>query len=177
MELTVKHLNKESVPDFYKVNCEANGLGWCNCVAWWCSWNEFKDRTAEQNIAQREELFSKGQYDGYLLYEAGEPIGWSQCGQTGRLEKLCETYRLSSESNTWAITCFALAPAARKRGLAKRFLQLMLDDIKTRGVERVLGFPVRETEDPWTGPESIFKSAGFILEKDDKKIPIYSLKF
>lgn len=176
MDLIVKYLSKESVPDFYRVNCETNGLGWCNCVAWWCSWNEFKDRTAEQNKTQREELFGKGQYDGYLLYDAGEPIGWSQCGPAGRLQMLCETYSLNPNASTWAITCFALAPVARKRGLAKKVLQLMLEDIKSRGVDRILGFPVRESEDPWTGPESVFKSAGFILEKDDKKIPIYSAK-
>jgi hypothetical protein len=177
MTLAVKRLTKESVADFFQVNCESNGLGWCNCVAWWCSWKEFGGRTAEQNKAQRESLFNSGEYDGYLLYEDGKPIAWSQCGPARRLKKLCDTYKLIPEPTTWAITCFALVPSRRKCGLSQSFLNLIIEDLKSIGVKRLLGFPVRCTEDPWTGPESIFKAAGFGIEKDDEKIPVYSIQF
>lgn len=176
MSLIVKRLIKETVPDFYQVNCKSNDLGWCNCVAWWCGWKEFEGRTADQNRLHREKLFQEGQYDGYLLYENGEPIGWSQCGPARRLEKLCETYKLDSESEAWAVTCFAIVPSARKRGLSKMFLQLMVDDMKSLGVRHILGFPVRDSKDPWTGPEATFKATGFVLEKDDVSIPVYGIK-
>lgn len=178
MSLQIKRLSKDLVPDFYSVNCESNELGWCNCVAWWCSsWKEFGERTAEQNKAHREKLFSEGKYDGYLLYEEGRVVGWSQCGPANRLDKLCEMYKLDLSSSPWAITCFALVPSARKRGLSKEFLNLMIKDMASQGVKHILGFPKKEAEDPWTGPEPIFIAAGFSLEKDDKKLPVYGIRF
>ena len=57
MTMEVRRLGPASRGDFGRVHCEANGLGWCRCVAWWVpTWDEFRDRTAEQNAAQRDAL-------------------------------------------------------------------------------------------------------------------------
>ena len=176
MKIEVKKLTAESKSDFYKVNCESNGLGWCNCVAWWCkTWDEFKDRTEAQNRKQREDLFASGEFDGYVLYADGVAAGWSQVGARDRLAKLCSQYNLKPLPDTYAISCFSIAPAHRGKALSHVFIKEILQDLKSKGIRHVQGFPKRKTDDPWTGPESVFVKAGFKLEKDAPNLPIYGI--
>jgi GNAT superfamily N-acetyltransferase len=173
-QVTVKPLSKDSVSDFYKINCQENGLGWCHCVAWWTkTWEEFANRSQEDNEKQRTELFSHGQYDGYILYIDEKPVGWCQTGPRDRLEKLVPQYELIRNDSTWAITCISIIPDFRGMGLTNRFVKEVLDNLKERGVTQVQAFPVRGTQDPWTGPESVYKRAGFAMIKDHPQRPIY----
>jgi GNAT superfamily N-acetyltransferase len=176
MKIEVRKLCEATKNDFYKVNCESNGLGWCNCVAWWCpTWDEFKDRTEAQNRIQREDLFARGEFDGYVLYADGVAIGWSQVGARDRLTKLCSQYDLKPSPASHAITCFSIAPAYRGKGISHIFIKEILQDLKSRGIRHVEGFPKRNTKDPWTGTESTFAKAGFKLEKDAPNLPIYGM--
>jgi GNAT superfamily N-acetyltransferase len=178
MRIEVRKLSPTTKDDFYNVNCQANGLGWCNCVAWWCpTWDEFKDRTEAENRKQRETLFSKGEYDGYVLYVDGAPVGWSQVGLRDRLQKLYSQYGLESSPETIAISCIALAPSVRGNGIAHHFVQKILEDLRSQGVRHVQAFPKRNTDDPWTGPESVFVKAGFSLEKNSENFPVYGISW
>ncbi len=68
-------------PDFFRLHSEANGCGWCCCVAWWTpTWEGWGERTAEENLRLREALFDRGEHDGYILYLDHEPVGWCQAG-------------------------------------------------------------------------------------------------
>jgi ribosomal protein S18 acetylase RimI-like enzyme len=175
--LRVRRLTEANRADFYTVHSERHGLGWCNCVAWWCdTWEEFGKRTATQNRAQREALLDAGEHDGYLLYLDGEPVGWCQCGPRDRLRKLCRQYDLQPAPDTWAVTCFAIAPAHRRQGRASELLRQVLEDLGDRGVVHVQAFPVRQADDPWTGPESLYVNAGFSLEGGDARHPVYGLR-
>lgn len=176
MNISVKKISPSTKSDFYKIHCKENGYEWCNCVAWWCpTWDEFKNRTETQNREQRESLFSQGEYDGYVLYDNNEPIGWSQVGKRDRLSKLCQQYDLILSPDTYAITCFNIIPKYRRKGLVHRFMSEIITDLKASGVKHVQGFPKKKTEDPWTGPESAFKKAGFKIERDGDS-PVYSLE-
>jgi ribosomal protein S18 acetylase RimI-like enzyme len=170
-------LDATSRDDFFRVHSAANGADWCFCVAWWTpTWTGWGERTAQQNRAQREALFAQDEYDGYLLYADGLPIGWCQVGRRDRLAKLVGQYRLLPDSATWAITCFQIAPAYRRQGLASALLQDVLRDLRARGVRRVEAFPKRGKglgpEDVWTGPEQLFVAAGFRLVRDDPSRPV-----
>lgn len=178
-EIEVHPLDAARVGDFFAVHCEANGLGWCACVAWEVpTWEGWGERTAEENVALRRRLFTEGHFHGYVLYEDGQPVGWCQCGPRDRWPKLVESFGLAPSPGTWAVTCFALAPGARKRGLAHQLLAGALDDLRRRGVRRVEAFPrmggtsggaasppteqgKHEDGEVWTGPESLFVKAGF----------------
>jgi GNAT superfamily N-acetyltransferase len=85
---------------------------------------------------------------------------------------------LEPDPAIWAITCLLIAPPFRKQGLTHRFLQVILSDLKRKGVRRVQAFPRRgeelPDEDVWTGPERLYRRAGFTLERDDPQKPIYS---
>ena len=173
MNVSIFKLAPNVRKDFYKVHCKDNGLDWCQCVAWWCSsWKEFANRKAQENKIQRDSLFDQGIYDGYVLYEKGRPIGSMQVGQRDRLKKLCEQYDSRPNPKVWAITCFAISPHFRGQGYAQEFLKLALEDLKRAGNHLIQAYPIIGTNDPWTGPISLYKNAGFKTIREDEKCPI-----
>jgi len=144
----------------------ADGRGHCFCAAWWVpTWEEWKRRTPAENRATREDLLRRGERDGYLLLDAGRPVGWCQVGPRDRLAKLVAQYGLAPDPDAWAVTCVEVAPSHRGRGAAARLLKGVLADLRARGVRRVQGFPrpgaALEPVQAWTGPEGLFRSAGF----------------
>jgi GNAT superfamily N-acetyltransferase len=174
MNYSIKRLTPDLVSSFYQLHCEKNGEGWCICVAWWVpTWEGWTNRTAEQNRALRDELFAKGEYDGYLFFDEKTSIGWLQCGPRDRLNKLTHQLNLQPDPQTWAISCILLAPSHRGKGLTHDFLKQTLQDLRTRGVTRVEAYPKKK--DSWTGPESAYKKAGFTLLRADEPNSIYEL--
>jgi hypothetical protein len=172
----IRKLNNGNVNDFFAVNCAKNGLEWCNCVAWWCdNWEKFGARSAEENRQHRETLFSRGEFDGFLLYEDDLPIGWSQVGPRNRLPNLVKMYGADPRDNVTAVTCFALRPEYRRKGVVTEFLNLIVSELKATENRVIQGFPKRETKDPWTGPESSFMKCGFVKVVEHEKFPIYEI--
>lgn len=181
MGVTVRRFSLSLLEDFFRLHCDANGAGWCRCVAWWVpGWEGWGDRTAGENLAVREELLAHGEHDGYLLYADGEPAAWCQAGPRDRLAKLVRQFRLEPLPGTWAITCFLVAPAYRGRGLAARLLAEVLLDLPARGARRVEAFPKRgldlEPGDLWNGPEAMFRAAGFEVARDDPGRPVLAIE-
>jgi GNAT superfamily N-acetyltransferase len=173
----IARLSPDTWPDFRRIHCDENDTGWCFCVAWWVeTWDVFKARSAEENLAQREELCRGGHNDGYLLYVDHEPVGWCQVGARDRLAKLARQYSLEPDPRAWALTCFQIVPGRRRQGLAAELLTQVLSALQAEGVEVVEAFPKRgeglEAHDLWTGPESLFLQLGFEVWRDDPSRPI-----
>ena len=181
MKLEVRRLEAAGRQDFFRVHCAEAGTGWCYCAAWYVdSWEGWGERSEAQNRALREGLFERGESDGYLLYAEGEPVGWCQVLPRDRLPKLRRQFELAPDPGTWAITCFAILPRLRRRGLARRLLEAVLADLPGRGAARVEAFPKRgsglEPGELWNGPEALFQAAGFRVHRDDAQRPVLALE-
>lgn len=164
--LEVIRLDAHSEGDFWKMHCDANGTGWCFCVAWWVpTWEGWGERSADANRRLRAGLFDRGEFDGYLLISDAMPVAWCQVGPRDRLTKLCDQYKLSESPGTWALTCITVVPSQRGKGLGHRLLAGVLADLPQRGARRVEAFPRSGKElpddDVWTGPESLYLRQGF----------------
>jgi GNAT superfamily N-acetyltransferase len=182
MRTEVRRFGAALREDFYHLHSEANDAGWCFCVAWWVpTWVGWGDRGAEQNRQLRDALCDQGEYDGYLLYVDGAPAGWCQAGPRDRLAKLAQQFDLAPDPAAWAITCFQIASTHRRQGLASFLLGEVLRDLRGRGVRRVEAFPKRgpdlEADDLWNGPESMFRSAGFAIVRDDPRRPVLAIEW
>jgi GNAT superfamily N-acetyltransferase len=165
--------------DFYALHSGANGAGWCKCVAWWvATWDGWGERTAAENIAFRETLCDDGEYDGLLAYDGDDPVGWCQLGQRDRLAKLVMQLELTPDPDVWAVTCFLVAPARRREGIAHLLLRAAIEEARTAGASRLEGYPrhgLREDEDLWTGPPWLFSAAGFEVVREGSPRSIVSL--
>jgi GNAT superfamily N-acetyltransferase len=180
MRFEVHRFTTERLAGFFAVHSTANEAGWCFCAAWWVpTWEGWGARSAEDNRSVRDRLCEAGQYDGYLIYVDGRPAGWCQTGPRDRLRKLCNQYNLEPSPETWAITCFLIPPEHRRSGLASRLLDGVLADLRSMAVRRVEAFPRRgdglEAGDLWTGPEEIYRRAGFDVAREDSRRPILAL--
>ena len=111
----------------------------------------------------------------------GEPSGWCQAVPRDRLDKLRRQFARPADPETWAVTCFLIAPALRERGLASFLLGEVLGDLRRRGVRRVEAYPARgeglPPDDVWTGPEAMFLAAGFRIVQDDPKRPVLVIEW
>ena len=175
--LEVHRLTPGRERDFFRLHCAANGCGWCRCAAWWVpTWEGWGERSVEQNETLRRELFARGEHDGYLGYLDGEPVAWCQAGPRDRLRKAVEQFSLEADPDTWAVSCFLVHPAHRRRGLATVLLRSVLADLRERGARRVEVFPKRSEEadelDLWNGPEAMFRGEGFQVVRDDPVRPV-----
>lgn len=162
----VARLAAASRPDFFRVHCDAAGTGWCYCTAWWVpTWEGFADRRDADNRALREALFARGEDDGYLLYEGGEPLAWAQVGPRDRLAKLVTQYELAPDPGAWAVSCLTVLPARRGEGLAKALVAGVLADLAARGATAVEAFPKPGDDlrpgEAWRGSERLFAGFGF----------------
>lgn len=176
----VRRLDPTRRPDFFKIHSDDHDCGFCFCVAWWVpSWGWLGERTPPQNRSLRQSLFEHGEDDGYLLYQDGRPVAWTQVGNRDRLVHLVRDYRLEPDPDAWVITCFLVAPAFRRTGLASRLLTAVLMDLKAQGIQRVEAFPRRGGEPTpehiWTGPEAMFLTAGSEVVRDDPRRPVLAL--
>lgn len=174
----VERLGPGNIYDFFRLHSEPNGAGLCYCTAWWVpTWEGWGERSPVQNRAFRDQLCQQGEYDGYLYYLDGQPVGWCQAGPRDRLEKLVRQFKLSPDPYTWAVTCFLIAPAYRHNGIAAALLKEVLADLVKRGARRVEAFPRHDEplgdDDQWTGPEALFIQAGFHLVGSETRRFIY----
>ncbi len=145
--------------------------GWCWCVAWEVeTWDGWLDRTAEENRQLREQLWSEGEYHGYLFYVDRESVGWARVGPTSVWKKLCESRDVEASDSLFVFTCFGMRPSWRRKGLLHRFLPMVLKDLARSGVSELVAFPRRApkiAEDGrlWNGPAAIFEKAGFTITR------------
>jgi len=176
--ITIRRLEPALRDAFFALHCDANGAGWCRCIAWWVpTWDGWDGRTAEGNRSLREELFDRGEYDGYLLFVTEDgverPVAWCQTGPRDRLIKLARQFALAPEPDTWAISCFFVAPSHRRQGLVAQLLDHVLRDLARRGAKQVEAFPKLaddlDAEDLWTGPRALLSSRGFAPRPDRAK--------
>lgn len=179
--VVVEPFREDLLPDFRRLHSDANGAGWCSCVAWWVpTWDGWGDRSAEQNAALRDELCVRGEFDGLLAYVAGAPVGWCQVGARDRLEKLVAQLELEPSPSTWAVTCFLVAPSHRRRGVAAALLTAAVETARRSGAVRLEGFPrtggALQDGDEWTGTEALFARAGFALVRSGSPRSVVALE-
>jgi ribosomal protein S18 acetylase RimI-like enzyme len=144
----------------------ADGRGACFCAAWSVpTWEAWGARTPAENRALREDLLRGGVRDGVVLLDGGAVRGWCQAGARDRFPKLLAQYGLAPDPAVGAVTCFEVAPGFRGRGTARLLLAAACDLLRAGGFRRVQAFPRPgarlEPGQAWTGPEALFRGAGF----------------
>ncbi len=163
--IRVERFEPGRLADFDALHSDGHGAGWCRCVAWWVpTWEGWGERSAAENAALRASLCAAGEYDGLIAYVGPEPVGWCQLGPRDRLPKLLGQLDLAPDAAVWAVTCFLVLPAWRRRGVAAALLDAAISAARDAGATRLEAYPRGAADEPaemWTGPGVLFERAGF----------------
>ena len=131
----------------------------------WSSLDAAANRTAiDARIAVAE-------MDGFLAYdEAGAVVGWLNAQARHKLPFCFDRLGIPPTPidvpahEAALITCFAIDPALRNRGIARALLTHAIDAFAARGIRTVDAFPKASAEsaaDHFRGPLVLFESLGF----------------
>jgi GNAT superfamily N-acetyltransferase len=175
LEIEVRPFGAKGRDDFFALHSTPPGE--CFCAYWWQEpGDDWSKLSAADNRLRREGLLSRGEYDGYLAYADGKVVGWCQVGPRDRLGHLRRRLKLEADPSVWAISCFYILPATRRRGVASALLAHAMQGMKAKGVTMVEAYPRRGPalgeDDMWNGPEAMLVRDGFQVVRDDPERPI-----
>jgi len=111
--------------------------------------------------------------DGFLAYANDEVVGWVNAQPYHKLQHACARLNVVPQPlpvplhEAAAIVCFVVAPAWRRRGVAKALLESALASFTARGIRYVDAFPWKsgdstDATDHYHGSLSMFRAAGFV---------------
>jgi ribosomal protein S18 acetylase RimI-like enzyme len=176
--VSITRLSADGRDDFARIH--SGDHGWCQCVAWWVpTWDDWGNRTAEENTKLRDDLFARRVHDGFLIHANGALAGWCQAYRRDAFPRLQSMFALPKDEGAWMIGCLYIKPAFRQQGIARTALALVVDALRGDGARRIDVFPKRNAQEAgelWNGPESTYLSLGFKVVRDDPKRPLLRLE-
>jgi GNAT superfamily N-acetyltransferase len=164
----------------------ADNPGWARCYCHYyhvpraMDWSQF---TAAQNRAAMTSRIETGEQEGYLACAGAEVVGWLNAHPYHKLPHACARLGVSTPDldvpafQAAALLCFVIAPAWRRKGVARALLAGALASLEARGIRVVDAFPFRSGDsnqptDHYHGPEALFRAAGFSVLREDRDLTV-----
>lgn len=153
----------------------------CYCVCW-CS-EEFKDQdfsTAEKRRQYAYEYVKKSIIQGYLAYYEGKVVGWCNANARDECTK-CVAWRMFADyvpmddKKVKSVFCFTIAPEMKRKGIATKLLERVIEDANKEGFEVVEAYPYKENgfqSSDYGGHVGMYQKLGFELVIDSVKGPV-----
>ncbi len=181
-DLRIELLRPKLVDDYLRFFDHERGVAFADNPQWakcYChyyhvpknmDWQAFDGPANRVAMASRIEV---GEMEGYLAYAGDDVVGWMNAQPLHKLPHCwarLEVPRPVSPlplSMLAAIVCFVIAPASRRRGVARALLRGGLESLGRRGIGEVYAYPFKTegTDAPtahYHGPEALFRAAGFV---------------
>jgi GNAT superfamily N-acetyltransferase len=149
---------------YFDLVAYADNPNWSRCYCCERLFEDYGERTREQNRASRSELIVSAKANGLVAYRLGRVVGW--CHAAPKTELL--NVPGESRPDVGAIVCFVVAPDQRNQGIATALLGAAIEHLRKRGMKRVEAYPVIGEVPPsrwvfqnYLGPLSMYVKAGF----------------
>jgi GNAT superfamily N-acetyltransferase len=130
---------------------------------------EFDAGKGDANRRALRRIVGRGEPPGLLAYAGGEPAAWVALGPRESFARIeaSRTLKRVDDRPTWSVVCFFVARPYRGRGLMTRLLREAGRWARSRGAERLEGYPIEpggRSADAfaWTGLASAFRAAGYV---------------
>ncbi len=128
-------------------------------------------RTAEENRASACERIACGRMQGLLAYRGGEVVGWCNAAPRRMMDPYADEPDPDAD-RLGQITCFVVASAHRRSGVARTLLEAACDALRAQGLTLAEAHPSRSAAtdaEHHYGPLSLYLAAGFriLRETDD----------
>ena len=121
--------------------------------------------------------------DGFLAYAGDDVVGWVNAQALSRLPHCMARMGIPAPraeappESSAVIVCFVIAPAWRRRGVARALLAGPLASFAERGIHVVDAFPFKSSDsstatDHYHGPLSLYREAGFDVLAEHKNLTV-----
>lgn len=182
METTIRPLSPELLDDYLYffdniAFSDHPEWAWCYCTYYHLGqqdeqrieeeFSRCRSRDTLRNIAI--DLIKSGGLRGYLAYADGQVVGWCNASDKRGYKKLCENHDIWDDDAKSlpikAVTCFTIAPAARRQGVAAALLDRVLQDAAAEGYQVVEAYPADGELDcygHYHGHPVMFEKCGFV---------------
>ncbi len=147
------------------------------CYGCWCTYFRLAPKDRQKNDRNANKAWMKqrikaGPPPGILAFEEGQAIGWLQVGPRADIPQFNSARRVSAplddapadDTSVWAMSCFFVAKAARRRGLSGHLINGGLDFARQNGARVVEACPMDRSKSPlslFVGSSHVFEQAGF----------------
>lgn len=188
-ELVVEALSPPLAGDFLRFFDHERGPAFADNPEWakcYCHFYEvpvaidWPSLSGAQNRVAMQARIEVGEMEGFLAYHDDQPVGWLNAQPRHKLPHCFDRMRIPPPPlpcpayDAAAIVCFVIAPAWRRRGVARALLAGALSSLTARGLALVDAFPFKagdseDATDHYHGTLPMFVAAGFVPlgETDD----------
>lgn len=124
-------------------------------------------------------LIKERELNGYLAYIDGQVIGWCNAASKKAYKKLCENRDIWDDGEDLpvkSVTCFIVAPEARRKGVAAALLARVAKDAAEQGYKVLEAYPSNGELDCYLhfhGHPAMYIKSGFIKHKELKGYSVY----
>ena len=172
-DITVQDVTPDRLADyraFFDHDAFRDYPGWQSCYCMEThrtqTDEEWAVRTADDNRRDMSKGITSGTVTGLLAYVDGKPVGWSNYGETTRLNGVMHRFGLNAaeQQGVGSLACFVIAAPYRHHGVATTLLDAALERLRARGVRVAEAYPARKQDSPqgnYRGPLQMFLRAGF----------------
>jgi ribosomal protein S18 acetylase RimI-like enzyme len=131
----------------------------------------WSERSADENRSSACERIACARMQGLLAYHGDEVVGWCNAAPRTMLDSFADEPDPDAE-RLGQITCFVVASAHRRQGVARALLDAACRMLRDQGLSIAEANPSRSASsdaDNHFGPLSLYLSAGFHVhrERDD----------
>jgi GNAT superfamily N-acetyltransferase len=175
-EIAVRPAMPADWPDVERVFRDCADAARCWCAFWYLPNRDFKAGWGDGNRHVLRDRVEAGLQPGVLAYAAAasgtmpgtEPVGWAGVAPRADYDRLRRSRPLApvDDRPAWAITCFIVRRAWRRRGLMRPLLRGALAHALAQGATAVEAYPVESGRpshwDLFLGSPAAFREAGFV---------------
>jgi GNAT superfamily N-acetyltransferase len=131
---------------------------------------EFDANVGAGNRRRFRRVVQAGREPGLLAYDGDEPVGWVAVAPREEYPRVLRSplhKPIDDEPAVWAVSCFFIARARRRTGVAHSLLAAALQQARRHGARVVEGYPIDPGDEPrpaaemWRGSLAMFERAGF----------------
>jgi ribosomal protein S18 acetylase RimI-like enzyme len=151
----------------------------CKSCLFWENGNASEPQTTEEREAEKRRWFNSINLvfgpSGKIAYQDGVVVGWAQYAPASCFPKVSTYYAYPSE-DAYLITCLAVKPEYRHRGIGEFLLKAVIEDLRARGLKAVETFARKGSPSNPSGPVELYLKAGFKTKTEDEFLPLLRLE-
>lgn len=132
-------------------------------------------RTVQENRAAACDRICSNRMQGYLAYRDGKPVGWCNAAPRTMMDAFADEPDPDAD-RMGQITCFVVAPAHRRSGVATALLHEACAGLKAQGLQIAEAMPLAEASSDAQnhyGPLGMYLAAGFHVHRTDDEGRVY----